>query len=409
MIARHHRLVLGAVVLGLVLRLAFALFYWTDKPLTQDEREYLALAGSLADGRGFTYPEDHETGTGQRYSRAPGYPALLAALGARPSPSAPRRVQVVQAGLGAVVVWLIAALARGAAGDRAAVVAAFLAAIYPPLVWLPAYVFSEALYMPLALGCVLLLDRLGARATMEDRHRFVLLAMAAGTLAGAAALVRSAMLTFLPFAALWLVMRRRLLIAVLVAGTAAAVIAPWTIRNVAVHGRLIVVAADGGVTFWTGNHPLAVGEGDLAANPQIKRAEIAFRQAHPGLSAEQLEPFYYRDAIRHISADPVGWVGLLLKKLFYTFVPVGPSYTLHSTRYLAASIVPYALLAPFAVVGVVWFVRQGAAGPLLLMALSTVLIALAFFPQERFRVPVIDPTVIVASSAVLSNLRRSVP
>ena len=44
---------------GLVLRLAFGLVYWTDKPLTHDEREYLSLADSLARGRGFTFRRDH--------------------------------------------------------------------------------------------------------------------------------------------------------------------------------------------------------------------------------------------------------------------------------------------------------------------------------------------------------------
>jgi hypothetical protein len=39
---------------GLLLRLAFAFLYWVDQPLTHDEREYLALARSIARGDGFT-------------------------------------------------------------------------------------------------------------------------------------------------------------------------------------------------------------------------------------------------------------------------------------------------------------------------------------------------------------------
>jgi hypothetical protein len=31
------------------------------------------------------------------------------------------------------------------------------------------------------------------------------------------------------------------------------------------------------VTFWTGNHPLAVGDGDLAANPAIKIDNARYR------------------------------------------------------------------------------------------------------------------------------------
>ena len=58
------------------------------------------------------------------------------------------------------------------------------------------------------------------------------------------------------------------------------------------------------MTFWTGNHPLARGEGDLAANPEIKQAELEFRRAHPGLTAEALEPLYYRDALGYIARAP---------------------------------------------------------------------------------------------------------
>jgi hypothetical protein len=401
-----RRLIFGALVLAVALRLIFSLGYWTGKPLTHDEREYLALATSIADGRGFTYPDDHATGTGQRFSRAPGYAVFLAALGARQSEATPRRVQIVQGALGTLVVWLIAALARRAAGTRASVVAAYVAASYPPLVWLSSYVFSEALYMPLALGCILLLDMIGNPSREEtDRWNPWWMTVAAGVLAGTAALVRSAMTAFLPLAALWLIYRGRLRHAVLLGVVVALIVVPWGIRNLNTHGRLILVAADGGVTFWTGNHPLAIGEGDLAANPQIKREEILFRQAHPGLTAEQLEPLYYQDAMRHITNHPGWWLALLARKLFYTFVPIGPSYTLHSTKYLIATVVPYAVLLPFAVVGVGRLIRQGHVVPLLLLALSSVITAVLFLPQERFRIPAVDPTAIICAATVLA--RRS--
>ena len=78
---RARRLILGAALVGLLLRLGFGLFYWVGKPLTHDEREYLALAASLAAGRGFIY-QDASAGTSQQFGRAPGYPMFLAAIGA---------------------------------------------------------------------------------------------------------------------------------------------------------------------------------------------------------------------------------------------------------------------------------------------------------------------------------------
>ena len=224
------------------------------------------------------------------------------------------------------------------------------------------------------------------------------MASAAGLTAGIAMLVRPAMLLFLPLAALWLLAHRRPALAAVLVATSLAAIAPWTVRNVRVYGTFVLIASEGGVTFWTGNHPLARGEGDLAANPDIKIAELAFRAAHPGLTAEQLEPLYYRDALQYIARHPVWWLGLLAKKAFYTIVPIGPSYTLHSTRYLVSSLASYLLLLPLAAVGVrVWW-RRDRPEALFVLAASAVIAGLVFFPQERFRIPVIDPALIVCAA-----------
>jgi 4-amino-4-deoxy-L-arabinose transferase-like glycosyltransferase len=408
--ARSRRFILAAAVAGLVARLAFGLLYWTNKPLTHDEREYLALGQSLQDGHGLHYPANHETGTAPHFGRAPGYPVFLAALGASATvASTPIRVKVAQSILGMFVVLMIGTIACRAAGPKAGAIAAGISAIYPPLVWIPAYVFSEALYMLIALGCVMLLDAARGRAERERSPRAGgALTVAAGLLAGTAILVRPGTMLFLPIVALWFVHRKRWSLALAFCVSAAAVVAPWTLRNAREYGRFVPVASEGGVTFWTGNHPLAIGEGDLAANPRIKESEVAFRGSRPHLTAEQLEPLYYRDAFSHIAQQPGWWLGLVARKAFYTFVPIGPSYRLHSTAYQLGSVLPYLLLAPLALIGSFRLVhRGGAATPLLLLALSVVVTGLIFFPQERFRIPVIDPTVIVCASVVLAeNARR---
>lgn len=396
MLAR--RLMVAAAAAGLAVRLAFGLSYWVHKPLTHDEREYLALAQGLSAGRGFAYDAGHETGTTQQFGRAPAYPLFLAAIGAggREYDAAPARVQVAQSIAGAIGVWLIGVLAWRGAGAVAGVAAASVAAIYPPLVWICAYVLSESLYSTLALAAVVLLDRAIDRA--DGTKRGAAWAVAAGLTCGVAILVRPAMLFFLPLAALWLIARRRAALAAALVIAALVVVAPWTARNYRTYGRFVLVASEGGVTFWTGNHPLARGEGDLAANPDIKLAEIEFRARHAGLTAEQLEPLYYREAAAYIAAHPAWWAALLAKKLFYTAVPIGPSYTLHSTLYGATSIASYLLLVPFAILGV--RARRRRPRPpesLFLLAASAVLVCLLFFPQERFRIPVIDPTLIVCA------------
>jgi hypothetical protein len=395
-----------AAAAGLLLRLAFGLLYWVDKPMTHDEHEYLALAAALAQGKGFVYTEP-ATGTTAQFGRAPGYPAFLSLIGAgtTTATAAPVRVKVVQAFIGAITIWLIAMAAWGAAGPIAGIVAAWLAAIHPPLVWISSYVFSESLYAALAIGAALALQKTVELAGPRPREGMpVAGALVSGLLTGVAILVRPAMIFFLPLALIWLLRRRLAWAAVGFVAGAVLVVAPWTVRNYRSHGRFVLVASEGGVTFWTGNHPLASGEGDLAANPELKRAEIAFRSGHPNLTSEELEPLYYQDAFRHIKSDPVWWTGLLARKAFYTIVPTGRSYALHSMRYRAASVVSYLLLLPMAGAGVLELWRRPRRPTaMLLLGASAGIVCMVFFPQERFRIPVIDPLLIVCAAAFLST------
>ena len=400
-----RRWISAAAAAGLVLRIAFGMAYWVGKPLNHDEREYLALAQSLANGRGFAYDPARKTGTAQQFGRAPAYPVFLALIGAgaQEHDSTPARVKIAQAFVGAVSVWLIGLIALRAAGPRAGVAAACLAAAYPPLVWISSYVLSEALYSLIALLAAYVLQRAvdDAGVSGSSYRRGI---VAAGALAGIGILIRPAMIFFVPLVAWWMLATHRTVMAVVFVTAAIAVVAPWTIRNARVYGRFVLVASEGGVTFWTGNHPLARGEGDLAANPELKIAELEFRRAHPGLTAEELEPLYYKDAFRSIADNPLRWLGLLARKTFYTVVPIGPSYTVHSTRYWAASVISYLALLVLASIGFarVWRSSHRPVAVLLLGA-SAVLMELAFFPQERFRIPVIDPVLIVAAAAAFAR------
>jgi 4-amino-4-deoxy-L-arabinose transferase-like glycosyltransferase len=413
-----------AVAAGVVLRLAFAFGYWTGQPLNHDEREYLLLARSLATGRGFTYSTlDGAPLPGEHFGRAPLYPALLAGViratpdalaGAGDGPAdlpvsgrVVAAIRALQAGLGGLVVLLIGALAQRAAGRRAAAAAAAIAAVFPAFVWTPAFVFSETSFMVVALlAAVALTPR---RRDGEAPPLPPGTAAAVGLLLGLGILLRPAMLFFVAVLGPWLfVVRRQRLAAVLLVVCAGCVVVPWSIRNTVVYGRFVAVASEGGITFWTGNHPLAVGEGDLAANPGMKRSNVAFRERHPGLSPEALEPLYYRESLAWIRDHPLDWLALTARKAFYSVVPAGPSYRLHSALYFWASVLPYLAVLALAIMGGFAIARQGRVpAAVLLLAASTLLMGLVFFPQERFRIPAIDPALIVLASGVCLRLPGS--
>lgn len=401
-----HGLIAAAALVGLVARLSFGIFYWVDKPLTHDELEYLELAGNLADGQGLRYdalpsqsPDDVPF---QRFDRAPGYPAFLAAVSFSGASithagSTPIAVKVVQAFVGAIGVVIIGLLAARAWNPAAGVIAAIGAAVHPPLVWISAYALSEALYSVLALACALVLvHATGAMPETVGRRISGTALALSGVLAGIAALVRPVGLLCIALYAGWLCVRRAPLYAMVFAMGVVVVIAPWTLRSSERAQRFVLIATEGGVTFWTGNHPLARGEGDLAANPVLKDAEIEFRRRHRGLSPDALEPIYYREALQYIQANPLGWLMLMARKLAYQWIPIGPSYRLHSWLYAGASIASYLVVLPFAIAGLLHLRRAGRMPVVLaLLAGSPILAGLIFFPQERFRIPVIDPVLLI--------------
>jgi 4-amino-4-deoxy-L-arabinose transferase-like glycosyltransferase len=388
-----------AAAIGLLLRLAFGLGYWIDKPLTQDEREYLSLARSLSAGRGFTYDAAVLDAPVEPVGRAPGYPAFLALVGGgrRPVEHVPAAVKAAQSIVGAIGVLLVAAIARRLAGPRAAAAAAFVAACYPPLVWISAYALSEVLVWPIGLVLVWLFDRAGAPPG-EPRLRWAV----CGAWAGLAALVHPALVFFVPIAAAFLLWRRLWTAAPLFVLGAALAIAPWTVRNLREHGRFELIASEGGVTFWTGNNALARGEGDLAANPALGLEKQALRARYGNLPADRMEPVYYREALAWMAAHPIAWLVLEARKAFYLFVPAGPSYRLHSARYYWLSVVSYGLLLPVGLLGLRRLrLRFREAPGLWLLACASIAAALVFFPQERFRLPVIDPALVICAGAAI--------
>ncbi len=423
--SRARAVIVGAIALGLVLRLAFAFGYWVGKPLTLDEQEYLLLATSVAHGAGLTYPASGAQPPARHFERPPVFAVFLAGIlrltrdplvGApvdetgspgdfpRSSTQVAASIKVAQSFVGILVIVLIASLAAKVGGRAGGVAGATLAAVYTPLVCSSGYVLSEPLYSALALAIVWLLHRPAAGCATPLWAVFL-----AGLLAGVAVLTKEAMIFFLPFAGWWLLARRGLVPAMVLTLGVALVMTPWIGRNYAVYGRFMLTAPHGGVTFWTGNNAAARGEGDLAANPEMGRARIAFERLHAGADTGEVDSAYYREAFRFIWQHPLAWSALLVKKVFYTFAPIGPSYRLHSRLYYAATAGSYALLFPFGVLGFIGLLRNRRAGRLTalwLLALSSVVVCVVFFPQERFRTPVLDPALVVCAAAWFGSLAR---
>lgn len=187
-------------------------------------------------------------GGGQIFHQSPLYAYFVALVTGATGASDPTPVLLVQLVLGALQPLVVFALARRIADERAALVAAALAAVYAPFVFHQSVLLRDWLppiLEPLAL--VLLL-----RAADRSRARDWILA---GAAVGVALLDREIALLLVPAAGAWLLLERfgrwrelAVAAALLALGFGAA-LAPVVARNAAVGAPLFAFSNRGPVTF----------------------------------------------------------------------------------------------------------------------------------------------------------------
>jgi 4-amino-4-deoxy-L-arabinose transferase-like glycosyltransferase len=385
---------------AVLLRILFIIFYWTDKPLTLDMKEYILLGRNIAQGKGFNYGEEEALGA-EHYSRPPLYPFFLAGIFSLFGTNL-YIVRIIQALLGGINCILIYLIAQRIINQKAGIIAAFISAIYLPFIWYSAHILSEVLFSTLFLTCILFLFA----NNRHNKQQFI-----AGMFLGLSVLCRPIGLFFLPFALVWLLFNHWKSFADIAKAAALflvgfiLIVAPWIIRNYVVEGQFVLVHSSGGVTFWLSNHPLSLGDGDLAANPQLKAAYKEFLKKHVGYNREDLDRVLYREAFTYIKNNPFKIIILDLKKLFYFWIPVGPSMQIFSFKHKATSYISYFPCLFLSILGIYISRNQWKKNFLIYLTLLSFTVSImVFYPQERFRIPVVDPCLIIFASFTLSYI-----
>jgi Tfp pilus assembly protein PilF len=268
-----------------------------DLPLSRtphyDSLEYLSWARRIAAGD-FTWPAPPPHG--------PGYPYFLGALLAL-SGGRSMVIALVQSIMGAFTCLLAAETGAAWFGRRAGVAAGFILALYAPLVWIDASIYSEGLLiflMTTALWCV-----------ATNRHPAI-----TGVVIGLAALVRPTALILLPLlliagARAW--RARAILIAV-----AAAVIAPVTIANWRAMHQWIPIQSAGGMNFYLGNSPTRDGLPSARPGGDWDRIEPDAAR-HGAMSPVAEDRYFTQKTIAEIRQHPGAFLKLLGRKLVWTF------------------------------------------------------------------------------------------
>lgn len=353
------------------------------------------------------------------FFRAPLYPwflgLLYTALGE--SPGAARLVQAVLSSFTCLLVWWVA---RRTFSPLAGWCAGLLAATYWPWV----YFDAELQDVPLALFWNL--AALALLVTWTPRRRHTWLPAAAGLLLGLSAITRPTVLVVLPAVAGWLWWQGRcgdegraasrpswaapLLLAL---GVLMAVL-PVTALNRMVGGDSVLVASQGGMNFYMGNH--ADSDGHSARLPGARADWLSLRnesrrQAESArgttLRASEVSDYWYGRGLEFWRRSPALALQLTARKAGYLAgaaeLPNNKQIRFLIERYAPAWRLPwpgFSLVAPLGLVGL-WWGGGGRRSVLLgAFALSYGAAVVAFFVTARFRMPVMAVWIILAGGGV---------
>jgi 4-amino-4-deoxy-L-arabinose transferase-like glycosyltransferase len=428
---RRFPVVLAAITLAAcAIRVAFVVIVAPKVPALGDASAYHLLAERLAHGGGYIRPFDdvllHLRRPTAEYP--PLFPVLLS-LPTRLGAHSVKQQQIFLAFVGAGTVSLVGLLGRRVASESVGLCAAMLAAVYPMLFLTEATLMAESLYVAL----VTLLLLCAYRAYDDPRPvRFAVLGTVIGlaTLTRAEGILLGAMVT-IPVGLMLrtLPSRQRIARVAIALGVAAAVVAPWTVRN-ALRFHTFVPVSNNVATLIAGANcdPTYHGSqlglwretfsqlGDTARKlPQAQACFEGFNIRDPHFDEAKAASADTRAGIsyarHHLGSVPKVAVVRVLRTwgLYAPRQQVSfESLEGRPRAWQMRGTVMFWLLAPLAIAGgIIVRRRRRLLWPLLATAVTVSVVAVATYGQQRFRIAAEPAILVLAAVAVVELIRVS--
>lgn len=390
-----------AVLVGAVWRLGVLVVdKWHQPLLLNDSLYYSGQAKQLA--RGVWFRELFVDQPGAEHG--PLTSILMAPLSWMEHPVPWQRLVTIACGIASIVV--LALVARRLAGDRAGVVAAWIAALYPNL-WM-----NDGLVMAESVSTVLIAVGFLAALRWLDVPS-VGRAVALGAVVGLATLARSELALAVVLTAAWcwwLRGRSGWRVFVQVGAAAAVVVAPWVLFNLARFEQPVLLTTNDGTTLRGVYCDNAFAGPDLGNWSLLCIAEPAgvLSDEDPSVRSARLRDEAFAYARDNVERLPVVVAARLARGLDLFRLDRLVAQDVGEERYRWASwagIVCWWLLAPLAVIGL----RRLAPPPRVLLVIPVVVVfvtTVAFYGAHRIRSP-LEPTVVLgAAVAVAAWLSR---
>jgi 4-amino-4-deoxy-L-arabinose transferase-like glycosyltransferase len=391
---------LGIVAVGVVIRVVYTLVESPWPPPGLDDQFYFsAMPKLLADGHGFVAPFklyfDH---VAVATAEHPPLYSVVLALPALVNLDSADAFRLAGSVFGAGTIALVGLMGRRLAGDRAGLIAAGIAAVYPTLVAADGALMSETLYGLLTAASLLAAYWLYDEPSTERAVVF-------GVLVALTALTRGEALLLLPLLLVPILRRPGAwrpaaiaLVAFLV------VLTPWTARNWIVFNRPVAIATNSGTAVAGANCAVTYASGDHLGGwypPCIKE--------HPGKNEAEHHALALDDGVRY-ARHHLGRLPVVLAARFGRVWSVYKPFAVpegRSVRVQKVGVIAFFLLVPFAAAGFWLLRRRGEVTWILLTPFIIVAVtALTTYGNLRFREPAEVALVVLAAVAVDELLRR---
>jgi hypothetical protein len=239
------------------------------------------------------------------------------------------------------------------------------------------------------------------RAQESSRH--LRLAIGAGLLFGIASLTRNQGVMFVAVIVMGALLTRGRMIPIRVtlitAATAMLLVLPWTYRNYTASGHLVLISTNGGLTLWSANNP------DFDWRQPMPMS-LPIYQAPAGLTDYELDQYYRNRAVQWIQSHPSKFALNGVKKviMLYSFNPASVRPEM-AWIFRLAGLVPYGLILPFILLGIIAAIRNPRTWILLSYVSLTTVVAFVFWGDSRVRAPIQPYLYLLAASWVFPRMR----
>lgn len=390
------------LAVSVVLRIAVALYLGDQVkvlPGIYDQVSYNHLALSLLGGQGYRFETDWYPFTPANTPTAHWsfvYPVYLSAVYAifGYHPLIARLVQAVLAGI--LLPWTAYRLGSRLFTQPVGLAAAGLMAFYAYFLYHNAALMTETFFIT---GVLWSFEVAYAMVDSADGGRWPLL----GLVMGSTVLLRQTYLLFVPLLLIWMAssVRARFWIRqiILVGAVVALCVLPWTIRNVCLYDRFLLLNSNAGYAFYTANHPAHGNDWnpDFIASvpPDLNGGDEA-----------ELDRALMSRGVAFILNDPARYARLTLSRIPYHF----RFWPTRNSRCISVVVrmTSFGVYLPLMVYGVVLSCHKWRRLiPLYLFAVILLSIHILSWPGPRYRFPV-DAVLMILAGIPVSKLAARV-